>query len=178
MRSAILLIISLMFSLFFLVSDITAQREMSPSIPVPVKWVMDNTDKIVGIYPQSSDKKSIIKSDKFLEAGTYRPCMLEWKTNKSKDGVLIFVTLGDMNPQSVTVLECDTAGNDGTGFWQVRMFATGKKKAVGWSVPKGVFYSNEIRIVLRDKLMGERFASALRDALTVCGGKPDSPEPY
>ncbi len=153
-----------------------AQRD--GTIPVPVKWLMDNTDKMIGVFPQTSDKKSQLKSDTVLEAGSYRPCGLEWKSNKPKRGIYIFVPLRDMNPQRVAVLESDKVANPGTGFWQLTLFATDRKKSIVWTGDKAFAYSNEIRLVLPDKNTAERFARALRDAVTQCGGKPDTPEPY
>lgn len=176
MRRIVVAIMIVFLVLQLLVHAHKAQRDMPLPVPTPVQWLRKNSSEIVGVYPQSPDKKSTIKPQKVWGNATYinQRCFMAWKADTQE----VYMDLKLMNPEKVTVLESDEAGNDGSGLWQVRMYSTNKEKAVEWFTSKGRFSSYELRIVLRDTSMAERFAKAFRDAFTECGGKPDSPEPY
>jgi hypothetical protein len=168
----ILIIVSLVVSL----QAMSRAQRNGGGVPVPVQWLRNNVAEIAGVYPRGREKDSVVKTGRhWISPPNYgHRCFMAWKADKYE----VFLHLNLMNPQRVTVVESAESGNDGTGFWQLRMFATNKQSGVEWFVSKKHFSSDEIRLVLRNKAMAERFAKAFRDAFKECGGKADTPEPY
>jgi hypothetical protein len=156
----------------------------NPAIPVVREWEIASSDGCKIAF-RKINPRTVTPSErnKRRQAATLPP--LEGMPPSAPSQMSVIVSFADLTPYKLDIenTEARDEGSLGTTSgnshpWRINLYATNRSKVVKWQLDNSGFEASDLRIVVKDREMAQRFLNATKHAITICGGKKDKEEPF